>query len=114
MKKILGDTKGFAWDLVLTAPDGESESIKGFSNDISQSIDPDTGQIIGARTVTVAIAPDDLTIGRPKSIPDKASKPWTVSFDDLSSVQSTFKVTTTYPDQTLGLLVCVLENYTPA
>ena len=108
---ITADTKtGFGWDITVTDPSGTSQAVKGITNDISQIIDPDTGQIVSGRSASVAIAISDLT-SLPVGIADVSSKPWVIQFNDISGVAYTFKVTQSNPDRTLGIVTCHLGIY---
>ena len=112
---ILEDTTtGFGYPIVLTDPDGNSGAFTGFSDDISQIIDPDTGQAVSGRLASIAIRISQLYLkglGMPKGIADSSSKPWIVEFDDINGNPYKFKVDQSNPDRALGLLVCLLELY---
>lgn len=113
-----GDPNGFRWPIAVTAPDGTSnaEQMYGFSDDIAQVIDPDTGQIVSGRLATVVIRTATLqaefpTQGLPKGISAKTSKPWIVEFNDINGTAYKFKVQATNPDRALGAVTCILEEY---
>ncbi len=110
------DTNGFGWLITVTNPAGFAKALKGFSNDISQVIDPDTGQAVSGRLASVSIRIALLTangLAIPEGIVDATSKPWLVTFNDINGNGYTFKVQQSNPDRTLGLVVCILEFYTP-
>lgn len=105
---------GFGWPIQVTDPSGTVTPLTGFSTDISQLIDPDTGQAISGRVASVALYMRDLSeagIGWPQNVPEKDSKPWLVRFDDLLGQTYTFKVTQSNPDRALGILTCLLTSY---
>lgn len=107
---------GFGWPITVTNPAGSTESFTGFSNDISQVIDPDTGQIVSGRAASVALRISSLAakgFAIPYGVADQSSKPWIVSFDDINGNPYTFKVRQADPDRTLGMVVAILEAYTP-
>lgn len=111
---IASDTVGgFAVPITLTAPDGQTLTVPGLAADIGQTVDPDTDQVVLGRRITVALPMAQLpaSFGEPRGIADAASKPWLVRFADVDSVMRTFKVSQVAPDNTLGMLVCVLEAY---
>lgn len=114
---ILEDLEtGFGWPITLTAPDGTAATFTGFASDISQLIDPDTGQAVSGRlaTITLRNAVIDQELpgkGLPINVVDTNNKPWLVSFDDINGVNYIFKVAESNPDRTLGLTVCILELY---
>jgi len=115
---ILEDSAtGFGWPITLTDPSGVSNAnLTGFSNDISQVIDPDTGQVVSGRTASVSLRLSTLItagFGMPRGVADQTSKPWLVTFNDINGTSHTFKITNADPDRALGVVVCMLENYTP-
>jgi hypothetical protein len=114
---ILEDgTTGFGWPITLTDPTGFTGSgpLTGFSDDIAQLIDPDTGQAVSGRLASVALRISSLIaegFAMPQGIADAGSKPWLVTFDDINGNSFTFKVAQSNPDRALGLVTCLLEFY---
>jgi hypothetical protein len=109
---------GFGWPITLTAPDGTVGALTGFSDDIAQVIDPDTGQAISGRLASAAlrIARIEAALpgkGLPVGIADAASKPWLVAFEDINGTPYTFRVAQSNPDRAIGLVTLLLEVYTP-
>lgn len=107
---------GFGWSITVTNPAGASAPLTGFSNDISQVVDPDTGQLVSGRSASVALRTSSLAAKGfviPYGVADQSSKPWLVAFDDINGNPYTFKVRQADPDRTLGLVVAILEAYTP-
>ena len=111
------DINGFGWPITITNPAGVSESLVGFSSDITQLIDPETGAAVSGRLASVALRIKSLVLAGftelPRNIPDATSKPWLIQFDDINGNAFTFKVSDSNPDRAMGLIVCVLEAYTP-
>ncbi len=109
---------GFGRPITLTAPDGTVGLLTGFSDDIAQVIDPDTGQAVSGRLASAALRIAHIEAklpgkGLPVGIADAAIKPWLVAFDDINGNSFTFKVAQSNPDRTLGLVTLILEIYTP-
>lgn len=105
---------GFGWPITITDPSGNVGTLTGFSDDISQIIDPDTGQAVSGRLALVSLRISSLTtagLGLPQGIADTASKPWIVEFNDINGNPFKFKVSQSNPDRALGLVTCVLELY---
>jgi len=106
---------GFGWPITVTAPDGTSSPLTGSSNDISQVVDPETGQVVSGRSASVALRVASIFEAGFNSLPvgvtDKNSKPWLVAFDDINGNPYTFKVIQSNPDRTLGLITCILEAF---
>ena len=115
-KAILEDSlTGFGYPITVTSPDEVAASLTGFSNDISFSIDPDTGVAVSTRTASVALNISSLISAGfatlPKGIQDDKSKPWLVQFNDVDGDPFTFKVQEGHPDRGLGIITCTLEIY---
>ncbi|MCH9837693.1 hypothetical protein K0U83_18670 [bacterium] len=111
-----GDAYGFRWSLTVTDPEGLSAStLYGFSDDISQTIDPDTGQLVSGRLASVAIRNSSLTAAGFADLPrggaDSSAKPWIVEFNDINGNAHTFKIRQANPDRALGVVTCILEAY---
>jgi hypothetical protein len=114
---ILEDSvDGFGWDINLTDPVGLSEDLVGYSGDISLTIDPETGVPVSGQLAHVALRITTLKglgFEIPRGIVETTSKPWVVVFNDIDGVQRTYKVQESNPDLTLGIVICLLENYEP-
>lgn len=112
------DESGFRWPVTVTDPAGLTvNSLYGFSDDIGQIIDPDTGEAVSGRLASVALRISTLVASGfttlPRGIEDMASKPWIVQFDDINGNPFVFKVRHSNPDRALGLITCELELYEP-
>lgn len=109
------DTGGFGYPITLTTPGGTVCNMIGLSDDISQSINAETGEIVSGRQASIALRTstiDSKGIDRPVGVIDGSKKPWLVAFDDINGNTATFKIMQTWPDRALGLIVCILEGYT--
>lgn len=105
---------GFGWPITVIDPAGLSKPLTGFSDDIAQVIDPDTGVAVNGRLVSVALRISSLVaadLGLPQGIADTGSKPWVVTFNDINGNAYRFKVAQSNPDRALGLVICLLELY---
>jgi hypothetical protein len=112
---ILEDSAtGFGYAIVLTSPAGVVLPITGFSNDIAQVIDPDTGQVVSGRLASVALRISTIIasgLDLPRGIANSKSKPWIVEFNDLLGNPHKFKVFQSNPDRTIGMITLILESY---
>lgn len=106
------DSTGFGWPIGLTSPSGALTQLVGYSTDIGQAIDPDTGMAIAGRTAEVTLRISSLPGEIPTNESDTTKKPWLVSFESVNGVSSTFKVIDTMPDHVLGVVVLALGEYT--
>lgn len=110
---IMSDTAtGFGWSVRVAQPGGDPVEVTGFSGDIAQVIDPETGQAVSGRLAHVALPISSLTavgLGIPKGVISTDEKPWIILFDDLEGTQVRFIVAESNPDRTIGIVVLVLE-----
>ena len=108
---------GFGFNISVTDPAGLNvPNLTGYSNDIAQLIDPDTGQAVSGRLASCALRISSLTaagLALPQGIADASSKPWIVAFDDINGNPFVFKVADSNPDRTIGMVTCILETYVP-
>lgn len=114
--QVMEGEVSFRWPITLTDPDGNTnaDTLYAIANDVSALIDPDTGQLIADRTVTVAIRIASLTaqgLNVPRGVMDSDSKPWVLKLNDISGVEHTTKVVQGNPDFTLGVVNLVLQAY---
>jgi len=107
---------GFAVDVTVIDPDGLEKILSGTPNDIAFVIDPDTGQAVTGRFAKVTLRISSLTAAGftslPVGVPDSTSKPWVIKFKDVNDIDHVFKVESSLPDRTLGVISLTLENYT--
>lgn len=110
-------TAGFGWETTLIDPNGSELVINGSSNDISFSIDPNTGETVSARTNTITyrlstiLAHEPFAGKVPTGVFDSTSRPWLVVVQDVNGAVGTFKIAKTMPDRTVGIVVCHLESW---
>ncbi len=106
---------GFGFDITVTDPLGTVGEFIGFSNDITQVLDPDTGQIVSGRSASVAIRMTTLNTVFSNSLPvgiaDAGIKPWVVEFLDIAGLPYKFKVIKSNPDRALGVVTLLLGEY---
>lgn len=109
-RAILEDTSGFAWPVTLTSPLGVVASLLGFTADVGQTIDPETGQAVAGRRASVSLPRGALT-ELPEAISDKRRKPWLATFADSEGAVASWKVIDVMPDAALGVVVLLVELY---
>jgi len=115
LAETMEDPDMFGWSITLTDPSESSAEMYGLSADISQMIDPDTGEVITGRVASVALRMSSIVAagftGFPKNIAETTSKPWLVTFNDILGTEHTFKVRESNRDRAMGVIVCMLEVY---
>lgn len=105
---------GFGWPITVTDPSGAVRPLTGFSDDIAQIIDPDTGQAVSGRLASVALRISSILaagLTLPRGIADAGIKPWIIEFNDINGNAFKFKVAQSNPDRALGLVTLLLELY---
>lgn len=109
-KAILEDVSGFAWPLTLTSPAGVVTALRGFTTDVGQTIDPDTGQAVAGRRASATVSRASLP-ALPEAVADRGRKPWIATFADSQGANQQWKVIEVLPDAALGVVVLLLELY---
>jgi hypothetical protein len=109
-RAILEDTSGFAWPVTLVSPLGVFYFVNGFTTDVGQTIDPDTGQAVAGQRASVAFARGALPV-LPEAVAEGSRKPWLATFFDSEGEPATFKVIDVLPDRALGVVVLLLEVF---
>jgi hypothetical protein len=107
-------TMDFGVEILLTPPTGLTKTVTGYTNDIAQVIDPDTGQIISGRVISIAVTLRSLSeqsLEIPRGKMDESSNPWLVQFMDPDLKEYLFKVLSSNPDRALGIVTCELEFF---
>jgi hypothetical protein len=109
-RAILEDTSGFAWPVTLISPLGVITSLRGFTTDVGQTIDPETGQAVAGRRASFSVARAALP-QLPEAVAEGSRKPWVASFADSQGVVANWKVIDVLPDAAAGVVVLLLEIY---
>lgn len=107
---ILQDSRGgFARPVTLQNPAGQTASLNALCNDISNTIDPETGAVVAGRYATVTFswaALEKAGLGDPVAI--TSGRPWRVSFRGADGELKTFMVNDV-PSDDLGTVTCRLK-----
>ena len=112
-RAILEDDSGFAWPVTLTSPLGVVTALRGFTTDVGQVIDPETGQAVAGRRASFAFPLSSLG-AMPEAVADRGRKPWLATFADSTGAVATWKVIDVLPDRATGVVVLILEVFKPA
>ena len=115
LQNILEDqSTGFGYGVTIINPDQAEFTMVGYTQDISQTIDTDTGQIVSGRLASVSLRESTLiqnNFSMPVGIVDQSIKPWIIKFNDINGASYTFKIVEANSDRTLGVITCLLEEY---
>lgn len=109
-RAILEDTLGFAWPVTLTSPLGVVTSVYGFTTDVGQTIDPETGQAVAGQRASCTVALGALP-SLPEAVAEGSRKPWLATFADSQGVFGAWKVVEVLPDRAAGVVVLLLEVF---
>ena len=100
---------GFAVDLVFTAPTAETASVRGLATKHRMSVNPEDGLPVNSPNIHASIV-ESLLIAQ--SYPTRNvngeifMKGHKVLYDN-----KTYKISENWPDETLGLIVLILDEY---
>lgn len=116
LKIILEDSAaGFGMVIRLIDPAGRDASLTGFTTDVFQGLDPETGVQVSGRIASVALSikaiRDAGFPNLPRGVGEQSEKPWIVEFDDAAGVLHRFKVSEAMPDRAIGIITARLEAY---
>lgn len=109
---ITSDSEGFGQEIVLTAPDATTLTITGLHTKIHLGVDTD-GNMVNSKKAHVSFAEKFLTDA---SYPVRNTKgevdlkKHKVDVKDSTGLVKNYLVKEWFPDETLGLIVCILED----
>jgi len=100
----------FGAPVTLTSPAGVASAMRGYTTDISATIDPETGQAVTGRRASAVLSLLSLT-ELPVAVHDSDERPWLVTMADATGALSTWKVIEVRPDRSMGIVVLILGGY---
>lgn len=105
---------GFEVDITITTPDNStSANIKGIAMKHHLSIDTD-GREVSAKNAHITIIEADLVAAsypvRDAQNDEVKLKKHKVSYPDSTSNIKNYRISRTYPDETVGVITCILEK----
>ena len=106
----------FGVDLTLTPPAGSPVSVRGLASKHHLQIDPETGFYVNVKNTHVNISESSLVaLSYPirNANNEVAMKGHVISYADSSGNVASYKIDETRPDETLGLIICILGDYIP-
>ena len=98
----------FGTTVTVTPPTGNSLTAVGRYNDVSEMVDPVTGDIVRNRCASLTLRIAALP-SLPYGVADGTVKPWRVTMNSV-----TYKVFDTAPDKGMGMIILFLEPYAVA
>lgn len=113
IKRISGDQNGFGIDVTFTALDSTTATVKAIHTKHHLGIDTDGAQM-NSKTAHVAVSEESLILagytvrnikGEVEMLRHK------VDVVDSTGIVKHYQVRECYPDETVGLIVCILSDY---
>lgn len=114
IEQITGDADGMTKSLFLQAPTGETATITGLHTKHHLSTDTD-GNNVNAKNAHISFSEKYLTdLNYPvRDILGRVTlKGHKVTVSDSTGNNSVYMIREWYPDETIGLIVCILGDFT--
>ena len=114
MRRIVPDTDEYGVELTLVAPDTTTLVLSGLHTKHSITFDTE-GNLVSGRNIHVAITEADLV---ENSYPYRNSNGdvdlyrHKVTAKDSTGLDKTYVIAEFFPDEKLGLIVCILSDFT--
>lgn len=99
---------GFGTTVTLIPPTGASLQATGGYNDVSEMVDPVSGEVVRNRCASLTLRISSLP-ALPFGVSDATQKPWRVTMNG-----TTYKIFDTAPDKGMGMVILYLEPYVTA
>lgn len=113
MESITGNTGEFAVDMILITKDKTEINIKGLHTKHHLGIDTD-GNAVNSKKAHISFAEKQLT-DQAYSIRNTDGevdlKKWNVKVKDSTGISKTYTMQSWFPDETIGFIVCILEDF---
>jgi hypothetical protein len=124
-QQFLENTDDFGIEIILTSPTFEIANVTGYSRKHHTSVDPANGHAISTKQASVTISEKTITDANPNypvRINDPENKNYQevsmighlIDVPDSSGIVKNYKVLNHFPDEKLGWIVFILEDYKSA
>lgn len=103
----------FGVEITITNLSGQTLSITGLASKHHIGINPDTGEPINTKNAHCSLSEKTLTdngYAVRDSNGEISLKGHKISFKDSSDIVKQYRINETFPDETLGLIVCILGD----
>lgn len=94
---------GFGWDITITNPSDQSQTVKGQYHRVSVEVDPETGMQVRSKRASITIRNSTFTLGI-------IAKTWKVTVTDINGVVLEGVVSDILPDDTLGVTTMFVQK----
>lgn len=111
-KQIMENTGDFGVVMTFVAPDNSTATVAGMHTKHRISLSPE-GIPINARNAHVSVSEESLTaLGYPVRVGDEVEMTGhKVTVKDSTGEDKTYVIREWFPDETIGLIVCILGDY---
>lgn len=108
-QRITGNPNEFGVALTITPPEGEGKVVYGTATKHHLSYDTEGTAISSMRTSCTFSEANSIAAGLNIRTNNKVDlKKWKVKYTDMAGIEATYIVNDTFPDEMLGLIVCIL------
>jgi hypothetical protein len=116
-KLILGSKKDFSVDITITRPEtGETALVVGLNTKHWFKVDYETGMIVNTRNAHINISEAELIAAyfpTRNAAGEINIKGCLIRVADSTGIEKDYVITQSHPDETVGVLVCLLGDYKP-
>ena len=113
IQRITTDTNGFGVSMVMIAPDGTTKTVTGLHTKHHINVDTD-GDQVNSKNAHISISEAVLTsVGYPVRNADQEVnlKGHRVNVADSTGIVKNYVIQEWFPDERIGLIVCILGDY---
>lgn len=114
MSSIVTNTSEFGREVTIVDPNGVSATLNGITNDIYLGVETDTNVDVAVHQAEVSLSISELAaegISIPFGEQDENLKPFRITMTDITGEEKTFKIVVAMPDRSIGLVLCMLDDY---
>lgn len=116
-KTILGSKMDFSVDITITRPEtGETAMVVGLNTKHWFKVDFETGMLINTRNAHINISEAELIAAyfpTRNAAGEVNIKNCIITVADSTGIEKKYVITQVHPDETVGVLVCLLGDYKP-
>lgn len=114
IERITQDLNGFGKAMVLIWPDGQELPITGLHTKHHMAIDPETNKQVNVKNAHASFSETPIVLAG-RSIRNVRNEVSLAGFKiravDSTGLEWTYVIMSWFPDETVGLIVCILGDY---
>lgn len=109
-KSFISNSDEWGVEMTLTAPDSTTTTITGLFTKHHMAVDPESGMQVIGKNAHISFSESDLSDYPVRVSGEVSLKGHKVTVAD-SYGTLTYKIKEVQPDETLGIIVCILSDY---